>query len=339
MIKTKEDKNLIVALDVGTSKIVVIVSELQADGVLKIIGLGQHVSKGLKKGVVINIESTMQAIQRAIEEAELMADCKIKDVYTGIAGSHIKSLNSHGMVKVKDSEVSQMDIDRVIETAQAITLPPDQQVLHILTQEYIVDDQHDIRDPLGMSGMRLEVKVHIVSGAIAAAQNIIKCIKRSGLDVLELVLQPLASSEAVLTKDEKELGVCLVDIGGGTTDIAIIKNGSIQHTAVIPIAGDQITNDIAVAFRTPTQSAEDIKISHGSAVSYMASANEIIEIPLVDGHEPKKITTQALAQVIEPRVTELYELVRNELHRSRMGNAIASGIVITGGIVHDEGND
>ncbi|MDA1339394.1 MAG: cell division protein FtsA [Proteobacteria bacterium] len=331
MIKTKEDKNLIVALDVGTSKIVVIVSELQADGVLKIIGLGQHVSKGLKKGVVINIESTMQAIQRAIEEAELMADCKIKDVYTGIAGSHIKSLNSHGMVKVKDSEVSQMDIDRVIETAQAITLPPDQQVLHILTQEYIVDDQHDIRNPLGMSGMRLEVKVHIVSGAIAAAQNIIKCIKRSGLDVLELVLQPLASSEAVLTKDEKELGVCLVDIGGGTTDIAIIKNGSIQHTAVIPIAGDQITNDIAVAFRTPTQSAEDIKISHGSAVSYMASANEIIEIPLVDGREPKKITTQALAQVIEPRVTELYELVRNELHRSRMGNAIASGIVITGG--------
>ena len=331
MINTKEEKNLIVALDVGTSKIVVIVSELQSDGVLKIIGLGQHISKGLKKGVVINIESTMQAIQRAIEEAELMADCKIKDVYTGIAGSHIQSLNSHGMVTVKDSEVSQMDVDRVIETAQAISLPPDQQVLHILTQEYIVDNQHDIREPLGMSGMRLEVKVHIVSGAITAAQNIIKCIKRCGLEVVELILQPLASSEAVLTKDEKELGVCLVDIGGGTTDIAIIKNGSIQHTAVIPIAGDQITNDIAVAFRTPTQSAEDIKIAHGSAVSYMASANEIIEIPLVDGHAPKKITTEVLSQVIEPRITELYELVRNELHRSRMGNAIASGIVITGG--------
>ena len=252
MINTKEEKNLIVALDVGTSKIVVIVSELQSDGILKIIGLGQHISKGLKKGVVINIESTMQAIQRAIEEAELMADCKIKDVYTGIAGSHIQSLNSHGMVTVKDSEVSQMDVDRVIETAQAISLPPDQQVLHILTQEYIVDNQHDIREPLGMSGMRLEVKVHIVSGAITAAQNIIKCIKRCGLEVVELILQPLASSEAVLTKDEKELGVCLVDIGGGTTDIAIIKNGSIQHTAVIPIAGDQITNDIAVAFRTPT---------------------------------------------------------------------------------------
>jgi len=331
MINTKEEKNLIVALDVGTSKIVVIVSELQSDGILKIIGLGQHISKGLKKGVVINIESTMQAIQRSIEEAELMADCKIKDVYTGIAGSHIQSLNSHGMVTVKDSEVSQMDVDRVIETAQAISLPPDQQVLHILTQEYIVDNQHDIREPLGMSGMRLEVKVHIVSGAITAAQNIIKCIKRCGLEVVELILQPLASSEAVLTKDEKELGVCLVDIGGGTTDIAIIKNGSIQHTAVIPIAGDQITNDIAVAFRTPTQSAEDIKIAHGSAVSYMASANEIIAIPLVDGREPKKITTEVLSQVIEPRITELYELVRNELHRSRMGNAIASGIVITGG--------
>jgi len=331
MINTKEEKNLIVALDVGTSKIVVIVSELQSDGILKIIGLGQHISKGLKKGVVINIESTMQAIQRSIEEAELMADCKIKDVYTGIAGSHIQSLNSHGMVTVKDSEVSQMDVDRVIETAQAISLPPDQQVLHILTQEYIVDNQHDIREPLGMSGMRLEVKVHIVSGAITAAQNIIKCIKRCGLEVVELILQPLASSEAVLTKDEKEQGVCLVDIGGGTTDIAIIKNGSIQHTAVIPIAGDQITNDIAVAFRTPTQSAEDIKIAHGSAVSYMASANEIIAIPLVDGREPKKITTEVLSQVIEPRITELYELVRNELHRSRMGNAIASGIVITGG--------
>ena len=331
MINGKEEKNLVVALDVGTSKIVVIVAELQEDGILKIIGLGQHLSKGLKKGVVINIDSTIQAIQRAIEEAELMADCKIKDVYTGIAGNHIKSLNSHGMVKVKDSEVSQMDIDRVFETAQAITLPPDQQVLHVLTQEYILDDQHDIKEPLGMSGMRLEVKVHIVSGAIAAAQNIVKCIKRCGLDVVELVLQPLASSEAVLTKDEKELGVCLVDIGGGTTDIAIIKNGSIQHTSVIPIAGDQITNDISVAFTTPYQSAEDIKINHGSAVSFMASINEIIEIPLVSGMEPKKVTTQALSQVIEPRVSELFELIRNELQRSRLGNEIASGIVITGG--------
>jgi cell division protein FtsA len=331
MINGKEDKNLVVALDVGTSKIVVIVAEIQEDDVLKIIGLGQHLSKGLKKGVVINIDTTIQAIQRAIEEAELMADCKIKDVYTGIAGSHIKSLNSHGMVKVRDSEVSQMDVVRVLETAQAITLPPDQQVLHVLTQEYILDDQREIKEPLGMSGMRLEVKVHIVSGAIAAAQNIIKCIKRCGLDVAELVLQPLASSEAVLTRDEKDLGVLLIDIGGGTTDIAIIKNGSIQHTAVVPIAGDQITNDIAVAFRTPMQSAEDIKINYGAATTFMASQSEIIEIPMVDGREPKKITSQALSEVIEPRVKELFELIRNELQRSRMGNAIASGVVITGG--------
>ena len=332
MLKKKKDQNnMIAALDIGTSKVVVIVAELQADGILKIIGKGQHISKGLKKGVVINIEHTMQAIQRAVEEAELMADCKITEVYTGIAGSHIKSLNSHGMVKIKDEEVTQMDIDRVRETAEAITLPTDQEVLHTLDQEYIVDDQQDIKEPLEMSGMKLNVKVHIISGSIAARMNIIKCIKRCGLDVTHLVFQPLASSAAVLTEDEKELGVCLVDIGGGTTDIAVIKNGAFQHTAVIPVAGDQITNDIAVAFRTPTQSAEDIKIAHGSAVSYMASANEIIAIPLVDGREPKKITTEVLSQVIEPRITELYELVRNELHRSRMGNAIASGIVITGG--------
>ncbi|MGE4597323.1 MAG: cell division protein FtsA [Methylophilaceae bacterium] len=331
MINGKDDNQLIVALDVGTSKIVVIVSELQPDGILKIIGLGQHISKGLKKGVVVNIESTMQAIQRAVEEAELMSDCKIKDVYTGIAGSHIKSVNSHGMVKVKDLEVSKMDIDRVIETAQAISLPPDQQVLHVLIQEYVLDNQHDIKEPLGMSGMRLEVKVHIVSGAIAAAQNIIKCIKRCGLDVVELVLQPLASSEAVLTKDERELGVCLIDVGGGTTDIVVIKDGSIQHTAVLPIAGDQITNDIAVAFRTPIQSAEDIKINYGTAIASMASANEKIEISLVDGLKPKIITTQELAQVIEPRVTELFELISNELHQGRTGGIIASGIVITGG--------
>ena len=331
MINNKDENNHIVALDVGTSKIVVIVAELLPDGVLKIIGLGQHVSKGLKKGVVVNIESTMQAIQRAVEEAELMADCKIKDVYTGIAGSHIKSLNSHGMVKIKDSEVSQMDIDRVIETAQAITLPPDQQVLHILTQEYVVDQQHDIIEPIGMSGMKLEVKVHIITGAVAAAQNIIKCIKRCGLDVTELVLQPLASAEAVLTKDERDLGVCLVDIGGGTTDIAVIKNGQIQHTVVIPIAGDQVTNDISVAFRTPNQSAEDIKIHHGSAMTNMASANEIIEIPLVDGRDPKKITTLSLAQVIQPRMEELFDLIKNELIRSKTMDAISSGIVITGG--------
>ncbi len=331
MSKVREDKNLIVGLDIGTSKIVTIVAELLPEGTLKVIGLGQHVSRGLKKGVVVNIDSTMQAIQRSIEEAELMADCKINTVFTGIAGSHIKSLNSHGMVKIKDAEVSQMDVDRVVETARAVALPADQQILHILTQEFIIDGQDDVREPLGMSGMKLEVKVHIVTGAVAAAQNIVKCIKRCGLEVSDLILQPLASSIAVLTEDEKELGVCLVDIGGGTTDIAVFKNGSIRHTAVIAVAGDQMTNDIAVAFRTPTQSAEDIKIKHGCALRQMADAREVVDVPGVDGREARQLSIQTLAEVIEPRVVELYELVLQELRRSGMEEMIASGIVITGG--------
>ena len=331
MSKVKEDKNLIVGLDVGTSKIVAIVAELQPEGTLKVIGLGQYNSRGLKKGVVINIESTMQAIQRALEEAELMADCKISTVFTGIAGSHIKSLNSHGMVKIKDAEVTQADVDRVVDTARAIALPSDQQILHILTQEFIIDGQDDVREPLGMSGMKLEVRVHIVTGAVAAAQNIVKCIRRCGLDVADLILQPLASSTAVLTEDEKELGVCLVDIGGGTTDIAVFKQGAIRHTAVVPIAGDQITNDIAVAFRTPTQAAEEIKIRHGCALRQLADAREVVEVPGVDGREPRQLSVQTLAEVIEPRIVELYELVLNELRRSGMEEMIASGIVITGG--------
>ena len=331
MSKVREDKNLIVGLDIGTSKIVTIVAELLPEGTLKVIGLGQHVSRGLKKGVVVNIDSTMQAIQRSIEEAELMADCKINTVFTGIAGSHIKSLNSHGMVKIKDAEVSQMDVDRVVETARAVALPADQQILHILTQEFIIDGQDDVREPLGMSGMKLEVKVHIVTGAVAAAQNIVKCIKRCGLEVSDLILQPLASSIAVLTEDEKELGVCLVDIGGGTTDIAVFKNGSIRHTAVIAIAGDQMTNDVAVAFRTPTQSAEEIKIKHGCALRQLADAREVVEVPGVDGRDARQLSIQTLAEVIEPRVVELYELVLQELRRSGMEEMIASGIVITGG--------
>jgi len=273
----------------------------------------------------------MQSIQRALEEAELMADCKINNVYTGIAGSHIKSLNSHGMVKIKDAEVSQMDVDRVIETARAIALPADQQILHILTQEFIIDGQEDVREPLGMSGMKLEVKVHIVTGAVAAAQNIVKCIKPCGIEVSDLILQPLASSLAVLTEDEKELGVCLVDIGGGTTDIAVFKQGAIRHTAVVPIAGDQMTNDVAVAFRTPTQSAEDIKVKHGCALRQLADPREIVEVPGVDGREPRQLSVQTLAEVLEPRIVELYELVLNELRRSGMEEMIASGIVITGG--------
>ncbi len=331
MSRTKEDKNLIIGLDIGTSKIVAIVAELLPDSSLKVIGLGQHISRGLKKGVVVNIDSTVNAIQRAIEEAELMADCKIKYVFTGIAGSHVKSLNSHGMVKIKDAEVSQTDVDRVVETARAIALPSDQQILHILTQEFIIDGQEDVREPLGMSGMKLEVKVHIVTGAVAAAQNIVKCIKRCGLEVSDLILQPLASSLAVLTEDEKELGVCLVDIGGGTTDIAVFKNGAIRHTAVVPIAGDQMTNDVAVAFRTPTQSAEDIKIKHGCALRQLSDPREIVEVPGVDGREPRQLSVQTLAEVIEPRVVELYEFVLGELRRSGMEEMIASGIVITGG--------
>lgn len=331
MSKVREDKNLIVGLDIGTSKIVTIVAELLPEGTLKVIGLGQHPSRGLKKGVVVNIDSTMQAIQRSLEEAELMADCKIKTVFTGIAGNHIKSLNSHGMVKIKDAEVSQMDVDRVVETARAVALPADQQILHILTQEFIIDGQDDVREPLGMSGMKLEVKVHIVTGAVAAAQNIVKCIKRCGLEVSDLILQPLASSIAVLTEDEKELGVCLVDIGGGTTDIAVFKNGAIRHTAVIAIAGDQMTNDIAVAFRTPTQSAEDIKIKHGCALRQLADPRDVVEVPGVDGREARQLSIQTLAEVIEPRVVELYELVLQELRRSGMEEMIASGIVITGG--------
>jgi cell division protein FtsA len=331
MSKIREDKNLIVGLDIGTSKIVAIVAELQPEGSLKVIGLGQHASRGLKKGVVINIDSTVQAIQRALEEAELMADCKISSVFTGIAGSHIKSLNSHGMVKIKDAEVTQTDVDRVIETARAIALPSDQQILHILTQEFIIDGQEDVREPISMSGMKLEVKVHIVTGAVSAAQNIVKCIKRCGLEVSDLILQPLASSISALTEDEKELGVCLVDIGGGTTDIAVFKQGAIRHTAVVPIAGDQITNDVAVAFRTPTQSAEEIKIKYGCALRQLADPREVVEVPGVDGRDARQLSLQTLAEVIEPRVVELYEFVLGELRRSGMEEMIAAGVVITGG--------
>ena len=331
MNKPRETKQLLVALDIGTSKIVAIVAEVLPEGALSILGIGQHPSRGLKKGVVVNIEATVSGIQRALEEAELMADVKIRDVITGIAGSHIKSFNSHGMVAIKDKEVSQWDVDRVVETARAVNIPMDQQILHILTQEYIIDGQEDVREPVGMSGVRLEVKVHIVTGAVSAAQNIMKCVRRCGLEVKDLVLQPLASSIAVLSQDEKDLGVCLVDIGGGTTDIAVFTGGAIRHTAVIPIAGDQITNDIAMALRTPTKDAEDIKMSHGCALRQLASPNDVIEVPGVGDRDPRQMSRQTLAEVIEPRVEELYSLIQRELRASGFEELLSSGIVLTGG--------
>ena len=328
---TRDSKDLIVGLDIGTSKVVAVVAEMHPDGRYEIVGLGQHESKGLKKGVVVNIETTVASIQRALEEAELMADCKIRTVYTGIAGSHIRSFNSIGMVAIKDKEVTDADVARVIETAKAVNIPTDQQILHVLPQEFIIDGQEDIREPIGMSGVRLDVKVHIVTGAVSAAQNIIKCVRRCGLEVQDLILQPLASSTAVLTQDEKELGVALVDIGGGTTDIAIFTGGSIRHTAVIPIAGDQITNDVAMALRTPTPDAEEIKLRYGIAKQVLANPADKIEVPGIGDRGPRSLSRQALAAVIEPRVEELFSLVQQVIRESGYEELLSSGVVITGG--------
>lgn len=328
---SKEYKDLLVGLDIGTSKVVAVVAELRPDGAYEVIGMGQTESKGLKKGVVVNIEATVQSIQKALEEAELMADCKIGEVFTGIAGSHIRSFNSSGMVAIKDKEVTSTDVARVIETAKAVNIPTDQQILHILTQEFIIDGQEDVREPIGMSGIRLEVKVHIVTGAVSAAQNIVKCVRRCGLEVQDLILQPLASSLAVLTEDEKELGVVLVDIGSGTTDIAIFSEGAIRHTAVIPIAGDQITNDIAMALRTPTPDAEDIKIQYGIAKQVLADPDEMIDVPGVGDRGPRTLSRQALAAVIEPRVEELFSLVHQVVRESGYEELLSSGVVLTGG--------
>lgn len=326
-----ETKDLIVSLDIGTSKVVVVVAEVLDDGRFQVIGLGQAASEGLRKGVVVNIESTVQSIRRAVEEAELMAACRIGDVSTGIAGSHIRSFNSSGMVAIKDREVSGADVNRVIETARAVHIPTDQQVLHVLTQEFIVDGQEDVREPIGMSGVRLEVRVHIVTGAVSAAQNIVKCVRRCGLEVCDLMLQPLASSLSVLTDDEKELGVALVDIGGGTTDVALFTQGAIRHTAVIPIAGDQITNDIAMALRTPIPDAEEIKLRHGIAKEILADPAQRIEIPGIGDRGPRLLSRQALAAVIEPRVEELFGLVHRAIRDSGFEDRISSGVVLTGG--------
>ena len=334
---SKENKNLIVGLDIGTSKVVAIVAELAPDGRLEVIGMGSHESKGLKKGVVVNIESTVQSIQRAVEEAELMAGCEIHSVYAGIAGSHVRSLNSHGIVAIRDKEVTGGDVDRVIDAAKAVAIPADQKILHVLPQEFIIDNQEGIRDPIAMSGVRLEAKVHIVTGADSAAQNIVKCVQRCGLHVEDIVLEQLASSFAVLTDDEKELGVCLVDIGGGTTDLAVFSNGAIRHTAVIPIAGDQVTNDIAVSMRTPTQYAEDIKLRYACALSQLANPDESIEVPSVGDRPPRRLARQTLAEIVEPRYEELFGLIREELRRSGFEEAIAAGVVITGGSAKMEG--
>jgi cell division protein FtsA len=332
-----DNSNMIVGLDIGTSKVVAIVGELKPDGSLNIVGIGSHRSRGLKKGTVVNIESTVESIQRAVEEAELMAGCRIHSVYAGIAGSHIRSMNSHGIVAIRDREVTRADIDRVIDAAQAVAIPADQRVLHILPQEYIIDSQEGVKEPLGMSGVRLEAKVHLVTCAINAVQNIEKCIKRCGLQVEEIILEQLASSYAVLTEDEKELGVCMVDIGGGTTDIAVFTEGAIRHTGVIPIAGDQVTNDIAMALRTPTDNADEIKIRYACALTQLASPGEMIKVPGVGDRPARELSRQALAEVVEPRYDELFTLVKAELQRSGYENLMAAGIVLTGGTSKMEG--
>ncbi|MEO9275839.1 cell division protein FtsA [Marinomonas sp. 5E14-1] len=328
---------MIVGLDVGTSKVICLVGEVLADGSLEIVGIGSHSAKGMKRGVVINIESTVQSIQRAVEEAELMAGCNIHSVYVSVAGSHIRSLNSHGIVAVKNGEVQQEDIERVIDAAQAVPISSDQRVLHILPQEYHIDSQEGIKDPLGMSGVRLEANVHLISGAVNAVMNVEKCIKRCGLGVDGVILSQLASSDSSLSEDEKDLGVCLIDIGAGTSDIAVWIDGALHHTAVVPVAGDQVTNDISMALRTPTQHAEEIKVKYACAMSSMVSADQVLQVPSVGDRQPRSITRHTLTEVVEARYEEIYTLILDELRRSGYAERIPAGIVITGGTSLMEG--
>ena len=330
-------ENMIVGLDIGTSKVVAIVGQSSADGTMEIVGIGSQPSRGMKKGVVVDIEATVRSIQRAVEEAELMAGCHIHTVYAGIAGSHVRSLNSHGIVAIRDREVAQADIDRVIDAAQAVAIPADQKTLHVLPQEYVVDNQEGVREPIGMSGVRLEAKVHLVTCAVNAAQNIEKCVRRCNLEVDDIILEQLASAHAVLTEDERELGVCIVDIGGGTTDIAIFTEGAIRHTANIPIAGDQVTNDIAMALRTPKQHADEIKIKYACALTQLAGADETIKVPSVGDRPPRTLSRQNLAEVVEPRYDELFTLIQAELRRSGFEDLIPGGIALTGGSSKIEG--
>ena len=326
----KEYKDLVVGLDIGTAKVMAVVAEVLPGGDLRLAGMGVAPSHGLKRGVVVNIDATVQSIQQALKEAELMADCKISRVWTGITGSHIRGQNSTGMVIVRDKEVSPVDVQRVVETAKAINIPNDQRLLLVEPQEFIIDG-HEVKEPIGMSGGRLEVKVHIVTGAQSAAENIVKCVRRCGLEVEQLILNPSASSAAVLTDDEKSLGVALVDIGAGTTDVSIFTDGSVRHTAVIPIAGDLITSDIAMALRTPTKDAEDIKVDHGVAKQLLADPNEHVEVPGLGDRAPRMLSRQALAGVIEPRVEEIFSLVHQVIRESGYEELLSSGIVLTGG--------
>ena len=330
-------ENMIVGLDIGTSKVVAIVGQSSADGTMEIVGIGSQPSRGMKKGVVVDIEATVRSIQRAVEEAELMAGCHIHTVYAGIAGSHVRSLDSHGIVAIRDREVAQADIDRVIDAAQAVAIPADQKTLHVLPQEYVVDNQEGVREPIGMSGVRLEAKVHLVTCAVNAAQNIEKCVRRCNLEVDDIILEQLASAHAVLTEDERELGVCIVDIGGGTTDIAIFTEGAIRHTANIPIAGDQVTNDIAMVLRPHQLHADEIKIKYACALTQLAGADETIKVPSVGDRPPRTLSRQNLAEVVEPRYDELFTLIQAELRRSGFEDLIPGGIVLTGGSSKIEG--
>ncbi|MFH0900732.1 MAG: cell division protein FtsA [Pseudomonadota bacterium] len=335
MAKAKREE-LIVGLDIGTTKVAAIVGELSEDGI-DVIGIGTAASRGLRKGVVVNIDATMQSIEKAVEEAEHMAGCEITSVWAGIAGAHIRGLNSHGTVAVKDKEVREGDLARVIESAKAVAIPMDRQIIHVLPQQYIVDEQDGIRDPLGMSGVRLEAKVHIVTAAVTSAQNVIKCCNRCGLQVIDIVLEPLAASQIVLHEDEKELGVALVDIGGGTTDIAIFADGAIIHTSVLPLGGNHVTNDIAVGLRTPIESAERIKQRYGCALSSLVDPTEIIEVPSVGGRPPRVLSRSVLVDIIMPRVEENFEQVKRELVRANCDEFLTSGVVLTGGTTALEG--
>lgn len=330
-MNNKKENKMIVGLDIGTSKVLTIVGQVNDDNEIEVVGYGHHPSTGMRKGVVANIDATVNAIQRSVEEAELMSGCQLISVYAGIAGAHIRSVNSSGAVRIAGSEVTQMDVDRAIEAAQALNVPKNEKILHVIPQEFIIDDQDGIRHPIGMVGVRLEVKLHIVMGSVSSEQNIIKCIHRCGLEVDDVILEQLASSASVLTADEKDLGVCLVDIGGGTTDIAVYVDGAIKHTAVIPIAGDQITSDIAVVLRTPKQAAHEIKHTHAVALTQLADPAQSVDVPTAGDRQTRKLSQQTLSEIIEPRIEELYGLIREELVKHDLAPLIRSGIVLTGG--------